>query len=247
MSGYFSILPVGLRGRLFLCLFSLAVLVVPACQPAAETPTDEVLATMDSVLSELGGTATTDLSRPQRWRMISSIGAGLPPANFDPDELPEPLSRGAGLMRAYCVQCHEIPTPRMHSAADWPILMRRMMLRATTLHEHMGGPLTTELVGDIRMSGLASTFVPSPEDRDTLIAYLQRNALQVVQPGELGDDPEARFYAEKCSICHGIPSPAAHADWGPVLDRMQVDMALQDVAPLEDSELERIAAFLADR
>lgn len=150
-------------------------------------------------------------------------------------------------MKAYCVQCHEIPTPRMHSAADWPILMRRMMLRATTLHEHMGGPLTTELVGDIRMSGLASTFVPSPEDRDTLIAYLQRNALQVVQPGDLGDDPEARFYAEKCSICHGIPSPAAHADWGPVLDRMQVDMALQDVAPLEDADLERIAAFLADR
>ncbi len=238
--------PNGTRKRLALLLLSFTIWTVPGCRQQEEIPAGDVLIVLDSALSELGGTASAGLTRSQRWRMISSVGAGLPPANFDPSNLPNRESRGAGLLTAYCIQCHGIPTPQMHAAAEWPILVRRMSLRAATLRDRMGGPLTRELIGDIRMSGFASSYVPSAEDTDTLIAYLQRNALQVAGPGDLGDDMETGFYVEKCSICHEIPSPAAHtpADWGAVVARMQANMLLMDVSPMDDLDVKRITAFL---
>ncbi|MDH3298586.1 MAG: hypothetical protein OEM23_00725 [Gemmatimonadota bacterium] len=235
------------NSKLAVFLIPFLVLAAPGCQPAEEAPAEELLTTLDSALSELGGAATTDLSRGQRWRMISSLGAGLPPSNFDPADLPEPLSRGAGLLTAYCVQCHAIPTPRMHAAAEWPILLRRMVLRAATLRDHMGGPLTRELVGEIRMSGFASSYLPSAADSDTLVSYLQRNALPVAQPGDLRGDPESELYRERCSICHETPSPSAHAaaEWGPVLARMQTYAGPMGIAPLDEADRDRIAAFLS--
>ncbi|UCC74330.1 MAG: hypothetical protein JSV86_07165, partial [Gemmatimonadota bacterium] len=83
-------------------------------QDASEQPLD--LVAVDSVISELGGTLTANLERGQRWRMISSIGVGLPPNDFRPEDLPEPGSRGAGLLQVFCIQCHWLPTPQMHSA-----------------------------------------------------------------------------------------------------------------------------------
>jgi len=235
----------GLPRKLAL-LLPVLIWVAPGCRPAADHPTDDVLVALDSALSELGGASSTGLTRSQRWRMISSVGAGLPPANFDPGNLPDREARGAGLLTAYCIQCHGIPTPQMHAAAEWPVLVRRMAMRAATLRDRMGGPLTRKLVGDIRMSGFASSYVPSAEDTDTLIAYLQRNALPIVQEGELVDDPDTDFYVEKCSICHETPSPAAHtsAEWGSVVARMQANALLMDVLPLEDLDLNRIATFL---
>lgn len=246
MNHDFLAIPSGHHGRLALLLFPLLIWAAPGCRQSDEVSAENVLAVLDSALSELGSASTTGLTRSQRWRMISSVGAGLPPANFDPSNLPGRESRGAGLLVAYCIQCHGIPTPQMHAAAEWPILVRRMALRAATLRDRMGGPLTRELVGDIRMSGFASSYVPDAADTDTLIAYLQRNALPVIQPGELDDDPEAEFYAEKCSICHETPSPTAHtpADWGPVIGRMQANMLLMDVSPLDDPDRNRIVAFL---
>ncbi|TFG52717.1 MAG: hypothetical protein E4H37_05200 [Gemmatimonadales bacterium] len=210
---------------------------------------NDVLALMDSALAELGGVSATGLTRGQRWRMISSVGAGLPPTNFDPDNLPELQSRGAGLLVAYCIQCHGIPTPKMHAPAEWPVLVRRMALRASILRDRMGGPLTRELVGDIRMSGFASSYVPSAADTDSLVAYLQRNALPVPSPGELGDDSETGFYVMKCSVCHETPSPAAHnsEEWGSVVARMQANMSLMDVSPLNESDRLRILSFLQTR
>jgi cytochrome c5 len=239
--------PSGTHKRLTFLLLLLIIWAVPSCgQQQEEIPASDVLTVLDSALSELGGTASTGLTRSQRWRMISSVGAGLPPANFDPSDLPDRESRGAGLLTAYCIQCHGIPTPQMHAAAEWPILVRRMKLRAATLRERMGGPLTRELIGDIRMSGFASSYVPSSDDTDTLIAYLQRNALSVAAPGDLGDDLETEFFIENCSTCHETPSPAAHtpADWGAVVARMQANMVLMDVSPLDDLDLRRITAYL---
>ena len=236
----------GSHKRLALLLLPVLIWAVPGCRQPDESPVGDVLTSMDSVLSELGGAASTGLTRSQRWRMISSVGAGLPPANFDVNNLPDRESRGAGLLTAYCIQCHGIPTPQMHAAAEWPILIRRMSLRAATLRERMGGPLTRELVGDIRMSGFASSYVPSAEDTDTLIAYLQRNALPVAYPGELADDPDTEFYVDQCSICHETPSPGAHtpAEWGAVVARMQANMLLMDVSPMDDVDLRRITGFL---
>lgn len=208
-----------------------------------------ILAETDSVLMELGGEAARRLERGQRWRMISSVGAGLPPPDFPAEALPEPDSRGAALVQAYCVQCHWIPAPQMHSADEWPILMRRMILRARTLHDRMGGPVTRGLVGEILLSGMASAEVPSPEDADTLLAYFQRYAMPAAEPGELGEGEDTDFYRQACGTCHETPSPKAHTgiEWEEVVGRMQSNMAVMSVEPLSDREVERVVSFLRER
>lgn len=207
------------------------------------------LAGVDSVLAELGGKATGSLERGQRWRMISSIGAGLPPSFYKPEDLPDPRSRGAGLLRVYCIQCHWLPAPQMHAATEWPILVRRMLMRAATLKERIGGPLTAGLVGEILMAGLQTAALPSAEEVDSLVAYLRRNALPGAKSRELTDGPDRALFVEKCSICHETPSPKAHtaAGWESLVARMRANMAAMDVIPLADEETDRIVAYLKQR
>ena len=218
------------------------------CQPEKPQQTLDV-AVVDSVLAELGGPLTASLERGQRWRMISSIGVGLPPNDFKPEDLPDPGSRGAGLLQVYCVQCHWLPTPQMHSAAEWPILVRRNLLRMEQLKLRLGGPLTTGLVGETVMAGYENPEIPSPADVDTLLAYLQRYSLPVAQPGELTPGPGRELFIRKCSVCHETPSPRAHtaSGWDRLIGEMQAIMTISNVEPLSDSELDAISGYLRER
>lgn len=224
------------------------------CAPgeeAAERPPLTV-ERLDSVLTELGGISAQRLDRGQRWRMIASVGTGLPPANYSESDLPEPDSRGAALLKVYCDRCHWLPAPAMHSAQEWPLLVRRMQLRAHTLQRRMGGPLTEGLVGDVMMQGLATTeleMAAPAEAVDSLTGYLQRNALPTVDPAELGEGPGVAFYRRTCGTCHELPDPAAHTamEWETVLQRMNVNMRLMDVEPLERQEMNRVLEFLQPR
>lgn len=242
----------GLRASL---LILCAILVSPgACteregQDEVRETGDAELAEVDSVLAELGGRSTASLPRGKRWRLISSIGAGLPPSNFEAQDLPEPEARGAALLEAYCDQCHGIPAPQMHAAQEWPLLLRRMDMRSRTLRAHMGGPHTSELVGEVLLSGMARTEPVSEADEDSLLAYLQRNALPVAGPDEPADTPSGELFQRECGICHQLPSPEAHTaeEWGRVLARMQANMAMMDVPPLTDEDLQRLTRYLEER
>jgi mono/diheme cytochrome c family protein len=218
-----------------------------ACGSGAQEPQHEItLAAMDSVLVELGGPQTGALDRATRWRMISSIGSGLPPADFEPADLPEPESRGAYFLQIYCVQCHGIATPQMHAAVEWPILVRRMLMRSETLKNRMGGPITEDLVGEMALEGATVTLLPSPAQVDTLISYLTQYALPIALPGEIGDEPGAETYVERCSVCHETPSPQAHtaAEWDAVVGRMQGHMVTMDLDPLTPDQMARVKAYL---
>ncbi|HET9332521.1 MAG TPA: hypothetical protein VFQ21_02935 [Gemmatimonadota bacterium] len=214
-----------------------------------EGESEEILAEVDTVLSELGGIATASLDRGQRWRMVSSMGSGLPPPNFNLADLPEPDARGASLLQAYCIQCHWLPAPQMHAAEEWPILMRRMVMRAQTLHDRMGGPMTRGILGQYLLSGMASAQTPSAEDIDSLVAYLQRNAMPVAAAEELGTGPEAEFFESRCGFCHETPSPLAHtaADWPTVIARMRANMAMMSVRPVTEEEARRVMAYLEEK
>ena len=204
------------------------------------------VAGLDSVLSELGGVPTASLSRAQRWRMISSVGVGLPPTGFRREDLPEPRSRGSGLVQAYCVQCHWFPDPQMHSVAEWPLLVRRMMMRARTLKDRLGGPLTSRLMSEILIAGLARAELPAPAEVDSLVSYLQRNALPAARPGEYAEGPGAELAVETCSICHELPSPSAHtaAGWEELVPRMRANMEMMDVEPITDEQSDIIVEYL---
>lgn len=234
------------RQRLGFVFALIAGLMVWACgQEDGASGADE-LSLVDGVLSELGGLPTAELTRGQRWRMISSMGSGLPPSSFRAEDLPEPDSRGAKLVEAYCVQCHWLPVPSMHTATEWPVLLRRMLMRAGTLKDRMGGPITSERLGEILMTGMATVPIPSSEDADTLLAYLQRHAIEAAEPGEIGEGPYRAVFIEHCSICHETPAPGVHSgeEWAELVGRMRANMALMDVRPLTDRQREEITSYL---
>jgi cytochrome c5 len=240
------------RGRTTSLLMTLAVIWIAACarpEQPAQTQAGVDLETMDTLLAELGGRATADLPRGQRWRLISSIGVGLPPSSFKAEDLPEPESHGAALVEVYCDRCHWIPAPQQHAASEWPLLMRRMQTRAETLGERLGGPLTKGLMGEYVVMGMATAPLPSEDELAVMTEYMQKHAMPEAQPGELGEGEEADFYRSKCAACHTTPSPRAHtaAEWPEVVGRMRANAALQDVRPLDDEETQRIVNYLQGR
>ncbi len=215
-------------------------------QPAMDA--EQTVAVLDSVFSELGGIPTAAMTRSQRWRMVSSVGAGLPLTSFQRENLPEPNTRGPALLQAYCVQCHWLPDPQMHTAPEWPILVRRMLMRAATLHDRLGGPVTEGLLGEVLIAGLGAAALPQPSDVDSLIAYLQRNAMPAAGPDEYtGEGTE--LVVQKCSTCHELPSTAAHtaAGWEDLVRRMQGNMGAMDVPPLTNEEADAIIGYLKSR
>lgn len=230
----------------FLVALSLAV---AGCGRSSEraggsVPDSVRIARADTLLAEMAGAQFRRLTRMQRWRSVATLGTGLPPSNLAREELPESDAMGAGLLNVYCVQCHWLPTPQMHSAEEWEILMRRMLLRAELLAKRAEG----EHIPESFTAGAQFKVVPTPTHRDSLLAYLKRNALPVVEPGSLPDTPASRLYVDRCAVCHQTPSPRAHtpSGWELVLDRMQENMELMKVDTLSLKVKERIRAFLEE-
>jgi len=218
-----------------------------ACAPAEQAADDQAqLAAFDSLLADLSGPQTADLSRGQRWRLIASVGTGLPPTSYRLEDLPEQGSRAVGLQQAYCLQCHGVSSPRMHSAEEWPILIRRMLMRASALHSRLGGPRSESMVDEMLMAGLRTANRPPPEDVDSLVAYFVRNAFPAAAPGEIPDTPAGALFVEKCSACHETPSPAAHGpeDAEALVSRMNAMMGMLGMPQLTAQEASRLVAFM---
>ena len=82
------------------------------------------------------------------------------------------------------MQCHGVASPKMHSASEWPILLRRMNMRTRTLHDRLAGERVEGAVDEMLMAGLQSANIPTAEDQDSLLAYFTRHALPAAAPGE---------------------------------------------------------------
>jgi hypothetical protein len=141
----------------------------------------------------------------------------LPPT-FEARQLPGPGSPGARLTIQYCVQCHNLPNPAMHRAAKWPVIVERMVLRM----EGKGN------LGRLMHEMMAGVKAPTPQEAQTLVAYLQRYGQKPLDPKKI---PEAyRASGEPfrlaCSQCHVLPDPERHTaeEWRAVVARMQENM-----------------------
>src|SRR5262245_5162793 len=64
-------------------------------------------------------------SKSPHGNMLERI---LPPS-IEPRDLPEPQSEGARLTARYCVQCHYLPSPQMHTPDRWTTTVVRMVWR----------------------------------------------------------------------------------------------------------------------
>ena len=146
--------------------------------------------------------------------LLAAANVALPPPGIAATDLPEPSSMGAHLVAAYCAQCHNLPTPQMHSATDWPSVARRMWLRMGLLSPSLG------------------VKVPTLAERFALLNYLTANALKV-SGANLPAGPGREAFAEICSRCHALPDPRVHssADWPTVFARMEQNMTRMQVPP----------------
>lgn len=156
----------------------------------------------------------------RRWEssphgpMLSRI---LPP-RMTPAELPKRQSLGARLTVRYCVQCHQLPNPAMHSADRWPSVVDRMMWRMRG-HGNLG-KLMEEMMADVA--------APTEEERAVLTTYLRKHARKSLDPAAYPDLATRGWaFREACSQCHGLPDPRSHrrSEWPLIVSRMEENMA----------------------
>ncbi len=140
------------------------------------------------------------------------------PQSIAPAQLPEPKSEGARLAARYCVQCHYLPNPQMHTAARWSPIIERMVWRMQGRGNM--GPLMKEMMADVQ--------APSAAEAAALAAYLEKHAQKEIDPGHPALSTAAgQMFSIACSQCHALPDPQRHTarEWPIVVKRMQGHMA----------------------
>ncbi|MCL4864452.1 MAG: hypothetical protein KJZ47_01080 [Gemmatimonadales bacterium] len=195
---------------------SIFLLVAVGCQSAPAPVTSD--------LPQAGASAATD-TRDQL--LLASTRIALPPPGIAPGDLPEPNSAGAVLVKTHCAQCHDLPTPAMHSATDWPGVVRRMWLRMDRLPSEF------------------SVAIPDQGARNTMLTYLTANALQV-SGATLPAGEGRETFAVICSRCHALPDPKIHSaqDWLAVFLRMEQNMTRMNVSQATPAETQQILGYL---
>jgi cytochrome c5 len=174
-----------------------------------------------------GGTPTASAPIASDELLLASASVALPPAGVVPAELPAPESGGAIALQHFCTACHALPSPAMHSATDWPSVVRRMWLRMERLDRRFAVP------------------VPEVGDRIVLLDYLTGNALKVSE-ATLPDAPGRDAFEKSCSQCHELPDPKQHspADWFVVVQRMRGHIEDILAGDLASAEVQQIVLYL---
>jgi cytochrome c2 len=150
--------------------------------------------------------------------MLSRI---LPPA-LEARDLPQPASEGARLTARYCVQCHHLVNPAMHTAERWRPVVDRMVWR-------MRG---NGNLGELMKEMMAHVRAPSDAEVETLTRYLQRYGQKEIDPDHPALSTRAgEAFAIACSQCHSLPDPGRHTarEWPNVVERMRRHMGWTNI------------------
>jgi hypothetical protein len=168
-----------------------------------------------------GGPASPEVARAQYlWsqtphgKMLERI---LPPA-IEPHQLPEPHSEGARLAARYCVQCHYLPSPQMHTPDKWTTIVVRMVWRMQG--QGNMGALMKEMMDNVE--------APSEQETGVLVAYLKKHGQREMDPRHPALKSEAgKMFSIACTQCHALPDPRRHSrsEWPGVVERMKEHMA----------------------
>lgn len=183
----------------------------------------------DTVPSGMTGRMNQMIGSGMRGMMQRMMPDMLPPG-ITPGELPDRNSRGAKLLIRYCTNCHNLPSPVMHSAEEWPEVTERMFRR-------MG-----------LMRGMMESNSPSPEEQKTIVSYLKEHALISVSEDQLTSlqSEGARLFKQTCTQCHALPDPGLHTpqEWEQVIERMQGYMERMNKNVITAWEKNKIVDFL---
>ena len=95
----------------------------------------------------------------------------LPPS-IEPHQLPEPASEGARLTTRYCVQCHYLPSPHMHTPDKWTSTVVRMVWRMQGKGNM--GTLMREMMDNVQ--------APNDQEVAALTQYLRKHGQREMDP-----------------------------------------------------------------
>jgi cytochrome c5 len=161
-------------------------------------------------------------------------------------QLPDPDAPGARLVVRYCGQCHGIPSPATHSAADWEPTLRRMLMYME--REHNMGAMMGRGMGRGRRMGMNRAAVPTVDERGTLLAYLQVHGLKAIAADSVpaSTDAGATAFTRTCGRCHALPDPTQHDpdEWPAVVARMRELMVQFKMDTVDAATGRQIAAYL---
>jgi mono/diheme cytochrome c family protein len=176
------------------------------------------------------------------WQMMQSMMSGVVTPGIRPEDLPDPKSAGAKLVAENCAQCHNLPSPAMHSAEEWPAVADWMFRREEMMTSMGGGGM----MGGRGMMGGVTIQVPTPKEQDEIVAYLKKHAFMSVKAAAIPSPRSkgALLFAANCARCHALPNPAAHtaAEWPAVVAKMQTFMKAMgkpEITPEENREILR--------
>ena len=169
--------------------------------------------------------ASAELEQAKQLWAKSPHGAMLErilPPSVQPADLPEPQSEGARLTIRYCVQCHHLANPAMHTPARWNSVIERMVWR-------MRG---NGNMGELMKEMMASVKAPSDAEVGVLLRYLQKHAQTEIDPRHPALATRAgEAFGIACSQCHALPDPQRHTarEWPAVVQRMKRHMTWTNI------------------
>lgn len=190
---------------------------------------------------------------PMRSMMRGMMRGLVPPPGMTPEALPDSDSPGAKLVARFCVQCHDLPSPRYKTADQWPLVFDRMLGRMRMMSgEMMGGMMGGGMMGGGMMGGgmMMGMRLEAPDaaEANALLEYLQGHAMREARPEELvaGNSADRTVFRRTCSQCHVLPSPSmqTHETWPGIVARMQVNERMMARPELTREQGVAIARFL---
>ncbi|NKE70142.1 hypothetical protein [Candidatus Manganitrophus noduliformans] len=166
--------------------------------------------------------------------MMRKMMGGILPAGVTLQDLPDPASPGAKLLSTYCAQCHNLPSPRMHTEEDWPRIAERMLARDRMMAS---------------MPGMMQVRSPTAEEGEVLVDYLKAHAMKGLPPGLVPepDSPGAVLFQQTCGQCHTLPDPRQHTapEWPGIVERMQSNMQVMGKRVITEREKVEITGYLS--
>lgn len=185
------------------------------------------------------------MGRGMMPHMMQDMWGGRLPPGIRPEDLPDPGSEGSALVSRYCTQCHNLPSPTIHTAEEWPAVAARMFGRMEMMAQR------GHHRGMMRRHGMGSILAPTADEQRGLLAYLQQHALQPAAPDALGpqDTPGLALFRRTCTQCHALPDAALHTadEWPFVIERMRGNMDRMGKPGISDEERDEIVGYLRAR
>lgn len=176
------------------------------------------------------------MNRDQMREMMKGMMGNMLPSGIKPEDLPDPDSPGAKLAVRFCDQCHDLPSPALHTNEEWPGVEGRMFARLSMMS---GMPM---------MQGMGMES-PSPDQQKAIVDYMVAHAMKPAVLGALPqpESADAVLFKTVCSQCHPLPDPGLHTagEWPAVTKRMRTHMKEMGKRVITDKEKAEIVGYLS--